>query len=165
MAGTRVLRRIARRTHRLVRGLCLVLLGGLLSVQLAVVLLRYGLGSGALWLQDLSAYLFAALVLLALPVALADDRHVRVDVLRERQGARTRARIDTAGWLLLLLPALLLTLHHVVPDIFYAWSIREGSRETGGLGGVFLVKTVLPLSCLLMLLQAAARCLPGSERA
>jgi len=137
----------------------MALLAALLSVELCVVLLRYGLGTGSVWFQDLAAYLFATLVLLGLPVALADDRHVRVDVLRERQSLRTRHRVDVAGLTLLLLPALLLTLYHVAPDVLYAWSIREGSRETGGLGGVYLVKTVLPISCLLMLLQGAARCL------
>jgi len=137
----------------------MTLLAALLSIELCVVLLRYGLNTGSLWLQDLALYLFAMLVLLGLPVALADDRHVRVDVLRERQSVRTRRVIDTAGLALFLVPALLLTLYHVAPDVLYSWSIREGSRETGGLGGVYLVKTVLPLSCLLMLLQGGARVL------
>lgn len=149
--------RVAAAVHRGTRALCCALLLSLLGAQLLVVLLRYGLGSGRLELQDLSAYLFAALVMLALPVALADDRHVRVDVLRERQGARLRQRWDTTGTLLLLTPALLLTVYHVAPDVLYAWQIREGSRETGGLGGVYLVKTLLPVSCALMLLQAFAR--------
>ena len=147
---------IARWLHRTVRRLCVVLLAGLLGVELVVVLLRYCLGTGFLELQDLAAYLFAALVMLGLPVALADDRHVRVDVLRERQGWRARRRTDRIGVLLFLIPAFALTAWLVLPEVRYAWSIREGSRETGGLGGVWIVKTVLPLACLLMLVQGVA---------
>ena len=41
-------------------------------------------------------------------------------------------------------------------SVVAAWSIREGARETGGLGGVWLVKTVLPIACVLMLVQGSA---------
>jgi len=148
--------RVARKLHRIVRALCVALAAGLLGVELAIVLLRYCLGAGFLELQDLAGYLFATLVALGLPVALADDAHVRVDVLRERQGPRLRRRVDAAGILLFLMPAFALTLWLVLPEVRYAWSIREGSRETGGLGGVWLVKSVLPVACALMLVQGMA---------
>ena len=157
--------RLAARAHRATKAICLGLVALLLGAELAIVLLRYALGVGFLELQDLAAYLFAAMVMLALPVALVDDRHVRVDVLRERQGPRARRRVDAAALLLLLLPAFALTLWLVMPEVRYAWEIREGSRETGGLGGVWLVKTVLPVACALMLLQGLALllCPPSPE--
>lgn len=157
--------RVAGRLHRGTLAICLALVAGLLAVELAVVLLRYGLGAGFLELQDLAAYLFAALVALGLPVALVGDRHVRVDVLRERQGARTRRRVDIVGVLGFLVPAFGLTLWLVMPEVRYAWSIREGSRETGGLGGLWLVKSVLPVAAVLMLVQGIASLLrpPGED--
>lgn len=142
--------------HRTSAATCIALVVLLLGVELAVVLLRYCLGIGFLQLQDFAAYLFAALVALGLPVALVADRHVRVDVWRERQGEALRRRIDVLGIVLLLLPAFALTLWLVMPEVSFAWSIREGSRETGGLGGVWLVKSVLPLACALMLVQGVA---------
>jgi TRAP-type mannitol/chloroaromatic compound transport system permease small subunit len=38
----------------------------------------------------------------------------------------------------------------------YSWSIREGAVETGGLGGVYLVKTMLPVAAALTILQGLA---------
>ena len=147
---------LAAALHRASAAVCVALVLLLLGAELAIVLLRYCLGMGFLQLQDFAAYVFATLVALGLPVALAADRHVRVDVLRERQGERLRRRTDAAGIVLLLLPAFALTLWLVMPEVRYAWSIREGSRETGGLGGVWLVKSVLPLACVLMLVQGVA---------
>ena len=147
---------LAATLHRTSAAVCVALVLLLLGTELAIVLLRYCLGMGFLPLQDFAAYVFATLVALGLPVALAADRHVRVDVWRERQGERRRRRTDAAGIVLLLLPAFGLTLWLVMPEVRYAWSIREGSRETGGLGGVWLVKSVLPLACVLMLVQGVA---------
>ncbi|ASJ75428.1 TRAP transporter small permease subunit [Granulosicoccus antarcticus] len=147
------LTRVCATLHRLTLGVCLSLLVLLLFSQVAIVALRYCFGVGFLELQDFSAYVFASLVTLSIPVALVADRHVRVDVLRERQSPGLQLVIDNAGIILLLLPVFILSIYLVYPDIAYAWQIREGSRETGGLGGVYLIKTLFPLSCVLMILQ------------
>lgn len=150
--------------HRAIRASCIALAAALLGVELVIVLLRYGLGTGLLELQDLASYLFATLVVLGLPVALAEDAHVRVDVPRERQGSALRRRIDALGTLLFLMPAFSLTPWLVMPEVLHAWSIREGSRETGGLGGVWLVKSMLPVACVLMLVQGLASLLGVAAR-
>lgn len=148
---------LADALHRVTRTVCIAALGVIVAGQLAVVILRYGFGIGFLELQDAVTYAFAALVVLGLPVALYDDAHVRVDVLRESQSPRTRAWFDLAGLALFLIPVFGLTLWHVWPDVTYSWSIREGSIETGGLPGFFLVKACLPVACVLMILQGVAR--------
>ena len=123
-------------------------------LQFAVVLLRYVFGIGFLELQDGVAYSFAALVVLGLPVALKEDAHVRVDVFREHQSPRLKLLIDRFGAIFFLLPVFALIIFNVWPDIVYSWSIAEGSSETGGLPGLFLVKSSLPLAATLMLLQS-----------
>lgn len=145
--------RLCANLHRVTLVACLTLLVLLLFSQIAIVILRYCFGAGYLELQDFTAYVFASLVTLSIPAALVTDRHVRVDVLRERQSPRLQNLLDNAGTILLLLPVFLLSIYLAYPDISYAWQIREGSRETGGLGGVYLVKTLFPVSCGLMILQ------------
>lgn len=147
--------------HRSTMWVCLLLLVLLLCSQISIVILRYCFGAGFLELQDFTAYAFASLVTLSIPVALVLDRHVRVDVWREHQSARLRRRMDQLGVLALLLPVFVLCLYLVYPDIAYAWQIREGSRETGGLPGVYLVKSLFPLSCVLLILQGGASLLSG----
>lgn len=147
--------------HRATMWVCLLLLVLLLCSQISIVILRYCFGAGFLELQDFTAYAFASLVTLSIPVALVLDRHVRVDVWREHQSIKLRRRMDQLGVLALLLPVFVLCLYLVYPDIAYAWQIREGSRETGGLPGVYLVKSLFPLSCVLLILQGAASLLSG----
>jgi TRAP-type mannitol/chloroaromatic compound transport system permease small subunit len=146
-------RRLCATLHRLTLAVCLVLVGLLLCSQISIVILRYCFGVGFLELQDFTGYVFACLVTLSIPVALVLDRHVRVDVWREHQSSAQRRLLDNAGVLLLLLPVFALSLYLVFPEIAYAWQIREGSRETGGLAGVYLVKTLFPISCVLMIIH------------
>ena len=48
------------------------------------------------------------------------------------------------------------------PQMTYAWSIREASLETGGLGGLYLVKTALPVAAALCIVQGLAAVLKGA---
>src|SRR3954468_1957048 len=70
----------------------------------AVVLLRYVLGLGSIWLQESILYAHAALFLLAAAWTLREGGHVRVDVFYADATPRTKAWIDLLGALLLLLP-------------------------------------------------------------
>lgn len=151
-----VLIRNATFVHHITRRLCQILLGMIFFGQLTVVILRYVFGVGFIELQDAVAYSFAALVVLSLPVAQTLDSHVRVDVFRTRQPQHVRAWFDRVGVVLFLIPVFGLTIWWVWPDVTYSWSIREASVETGGLPGLYLVKSTLPLACALMILQGVA---------
>lgn len=127
--------------------------------QLAMVLMRYLLGVGFVELQDAVSYSFAVLVALSVAVAFEADRHVRVDVFRQTWAERTNKWIDWAGNLVLALPVFGLMLWMAFPLVRSSWAILEGSRETGGLPGLFIVKTalvVLPALIVLMALQRVA---------
>ena len=139
--------------HLLVEKLCLYLVAVLVICEVAIVLLRYIYGIGFLQLQDLALYSFSILVVLSIVYGFGRNEHVRVDVFRENQGQRLKRQIDAVAILLLMIPFFMLTLYWVWPDISYAWKITEGSRETGGLAGLFLVKSALPLVCILMIVQ------------
>ncbi len=151
-----VLTRNAARVHQVTRRVCQLLLGLIFIGQLTVVILRYVFGVGFIELQDAVAYSFAALVVLSLPVAQAQDSHVRVDVFRAGQSLQTQNWVDRVGVAAFLIPVFGLTIWWVWPDVAYSWSIHERSVETGGLPGLYLVKTMLPLACGLMILQGVA---------
>lgn len=124
--------------------------------QLTMVLMRYLLGVGFLEMQDAVNYAFAGLVALSVTVAFDEDKHVRVDVFRQKWSARTNALVDTLGDLLLALPVFALMAWTAFPLVRSSWAILEGSPETGGLPGLFLVKTcllLLPGLVVLLVLQ------------
>lgn len=139
---------------RAVLMICLVAVGLIFAGQIAIVLLRYAMGVGFLELQDLVTYAFGILIVLAVPYAYWNGRHVRVDVLSNRLGPRAARTVDRVGALLLVLPVFGLLLIDAWPLVAASFAILEGSRETGGLGGLFIVKGSVIVMCLLVILIA-----------
>ncbi len=126
-------------------------------VQFALVVGRYVFAFGSIRLTEAVTYGHATLIMLAAAWTLKAGGHVRVDVFYAHAGARTRALIDLAGSLLLLLPFMLVLLWLSAPYAARSWAILEGSQEVGGLPLVFLLKTLLPLFALLMASQGLAQ--------
>ena len=126
-------------------------------IGFAVVLLRYVLGLGSIWLQESILYAHAALFLLAAAWTLKEGAHVRVDVFYASATPRTKAWIDLLGALFLLLPFTLAILWFALPYVERSWAILERSRETSGLPLVFLFKTLIPVFALMLALQGVAQ--------
>lgn len=125
-------------------------------VQFAVVLLRYVFGLGSIWMQESVLYLHGATFMLAAAYVLAVDAHVRVDIFHREAGPRARALVDLLGALLFLLPMCVVILVVSSPYVARAWSVLEGSRETSGIQGVYLLKTLILVFTVLMALQGVA---------
>ncbi|MHA7773101.1 TRAP transporter small permease subunit [Roseibium sp. M-1] len=153
-----------RRVFSAVLWLCTGLAAIVFFGQLAMVLMRYLLGVGFLEIQDAVNYAFAALVALSVAVSFDADRHVRVDVFRQNWNAATNRRIDWLGDLLLALPVFGLMLWTAFPLVRSSWEILEGSPETGGLPGLFVVKTCLLILPALVLLYALQRLVGALRR-
>lgn len=141
---------------RITTALCAVACALLTLVVLAVVVLRYGFGMGYIALQDLAAYTFAALLALSVPSCLAAGGHVRVDVISERLGPRYLRLADLVALVVFLVPVFGLAIWAYWPEIAYSWSIGERSVETGGLPGLYIVKTALPVAMALTIVQGIA---------
>ena len=122
----------------------------------AVATLRYGLAFGRVWLQELYVVAFGLCFMLAAPRAYAEDAHVRIDILSRAWGPRARAAVELAGCLLFLLPWLAVVAWSSWPFVRLAWLVREPSPQSGGLPGLYLVKSAIPLFAALMLLQGLA---------
>ncbi|PVE47266.1 C4-dicarboxylate ABC transporter substrate-binding protein [Pararhodobacter aggregans] len=120
------------------------------------VVLRYGFGTGSIKMQDLASYAFAVFLILAVPLCHARGGHVRVEVLSERLPPGYLRRADALAWALFLTPVFGLILWAGWGDIAFSWSIGEGSTTPGGLGGLYLVKTALPVAAALMIVQGLA---------
>jgi len=126
-------------------------------LQFTLVVARYALGLGSIWLTETVVYANAALFLLASAWTLQAGGHVRVDVFYAHVTARTRALIDLIGSLLLLLPFALVLLLLSTPFAARSWAIVERSQETSGLPLVFLLKTLIPVFAVTMALQGIAQ--------
>ncbi|MDE0681254.1 MAG: TRAP transporter small permease subunit [Gammaproteobacteria bacterium] len=133
-------------------------------VTCLVAVLRYGLSLGWIWLQETITWMHAAVFLLAAGYTLARDEHVRVDIFYREMSPKRQAVVNLSGCLLFLLP---LTAGLVLGSLDYvetSWRIHESSREAGGLIYPFpsLLKTLLPLTGVLVGLQSLVICLRSS---
>ena len=125
----------------------------MMAIMLLVVLLRYFFNAGMIALQEAVVYLHAVFFMLGLAWTLQLDRHVRVDVFQQKFSPRTRAWVELLGAVFLLLPVCGLIIASSWHYVGSSWQIFEGSREAGGLPGVFLLKTLIPLTGSLLALQ------------
>ncbi len=129
---------------------------GMVLVTFAVVLLRYLFNTGWIAMQESITYMHALVFMLGAAYTLRHDGHVRVDIFYQKFSPRTRAWVDLLGTLLLLLPVTLFIAWVSWEYVSTAWALKEGSRETGGLPGVYLLKTAIPLMALMLLLQGTS---------
>jgi len=126
-------------------------------LQFALVVARYLFGLGSIWLSETVIYAHAAVFMLAAAWTLRAGGHVRVDIFYAEASTRTKALIDLAGALLLLLPFMLVLLWLSVPYAARSWTILERSQEASGLPLVFVLKTLIPVFAALMALQGVAQ--------
>ena len=126
----------------------------LMAVLIGNVVMRYGFGRGFIELEELQWHLFAAGFLLAFAYTYAVDEHVRVDLLRARFSARTRAWIELLGCLGLLLPFCLIVAFDAWGFFWSSFTIGERSGNPSGLPARYLIKGVLFAAMVLLALQA-----------
>lgn len=137
-------------------------------VQFCLVIGRYVFGLNSIAAQESVLYMHATLFMLGAGYTLLADKHVRVDVFYARAPAATRRRIDMFGHLFLLLPSMGALLYWSWPSVRNSWRILEGPISVGGIEAVFLLKTLIPAFCVLVMLQSLAelaRLITGAARA
>lgn len=119
----------------------------------AVVVLRYLFNYGSIAMQESVTYLHALVFMLGAAYTLKHDGHVRVDIFYQRFGRRGQALVDLFGSLFLLLPFCLFIGWVSWEYVADSWSIKESSRDAGGLPWVYWLKSVIPAMAVLLSLQ------------
>ncbi|WP_278923785.1 MULTISPECIES: TRAP transporter small permease subunit [Pseudophaeobacter] len=141
---------ISRTTGTLVRWLALAML----MAQFLIVIARFVFGYSSIAAQESVLYMHATLFMLGAGYTLLQDGHVRVDIFYDKLSQRGKDRIDLFGHLFLLTPAMLMLLYWSWPAVSNSWKILEGPISVGGIKAVFLLKSLIPAFCILVLLQS-----------
>jgi TRAP-type mannitol/chloroaromatic compound transport system permease small subunit len=125
-------------------------------VVVVIVIGRYFFGVGAQWLTESVTWMHAAIFMLGAAYTLHHDEHVRVDVFYRNASERRRALVNLLGTLFFLLPVCAFLLYSALPYTIASWRIGEGSREAGGLPALYLLKSLIPITAVLLGLQGLA---------
>jgi len=123
-------------------------------VQFAIVVGRYVFGVNSIAAQESVLYMHSALFILAAGYTLLVDKHVRVDVFFAGLSPAGQRRVDVFGHLFLLMPSMTALLYWSWPSVRNSWSILEGPLAVGGIEAVFLLKSLIPAFCVLVMLQS-----------
>jgi TRAP-type mannitol/chloroaromatic compound transport system permease small subunit len=133
-------------------------LNSILVVNIVVqVVLRYALGEGKIWLEELEWHFYAVLLLVGLSYCLVSDTHVRLDVLHRKFSQTKREMIDLFGMLLLVLPFFTILFYHGLGFLATAWHVNESSPHPLGLPYWWIIKAFIPATMLLVILAALSR--------
>jgi TRAP-type mannitol/chloroaromatic compound transport system permease small subunit len=126
-------------------GLCVVAL--MLVVCYDVVTRYFGvpkvLGLTSTILQEGQFWLHSYAIVLCVGYAYVRQRHVRIDLLRERLSLRTRYWIEAVGCAVLLIPYAALGVWLSYPYVARSFAIGETSRSQNGIDQVWLLKSGL----------------------
>ncbi len=125
----------------------------MVMIAFVVVIMRYVFSFGFVWLQESYVWLHGVVFMVGAGYTLLHDGHVRVDIFYRPADPRHKAWVNLLGVLLLLLPMILLVFFVSYDYVLKSWQILEESREAGGLPGLFLLKSVLWVFCILVGLQ------------
>ena len=119
-----------------------------------IVVLRYGLNQGWIWLQESVIYLHATVFMLAAAWAFQSDKHVRVDIFYRDHSPRHKAWVNLLGTLIFLLPFSIFLFIIGWEYVAASWAAMETSREAGGLPLVYLLKSLILVLPALLLVQS-----------
>jgi len=110
--------------------------------------------SPAIWVMEMAQFTMAAYYLLGGGFTMQEGAHVRMDVLYDRWGKRTKAIVDSITGLLLLF-YLGVVLHGAISSTQYA--LEYGQKNYTAWGPPMApIKIIMTIGCLSMLLQAVA---------
>jgi len=125
-------------------------------VAFAVVFLRYAVGKGFPWLQEVYVWLHGAAFMAAAGWVLQQDGHVRVDLIYKRLGLRAKAWIELIGVFGFLIPMVALMGWWAWPAVQRSWRLLERSPTADGLQFMYALKGFVVLFCVLVILQGLA---------
>lgn len=127
-------------------------------VTFVVVVMRYVFDAGLIWLQESVIWMHAVVFMMGAAYTLQHEDHVRVDVFYRTMSARKRAWVDLLGVIVFLLPLCAFLAWKSIDFVAASWSLREASRESGGLPYplIPLLKTVLLFMPAAVALQGGA---------
>ena len=123
-------------------------------ITLIVVILRYAFDIGSIALQESVLYMHGLLIMLGLAYALQTDSHVRVDIVYSRLQPRVQRWVNLAGHAFFLIPFALVLIVTSWDYVVASWRVRESSPEVGGIPGIYILKSLIPLAACLLILQA-----------
>ena len=120
------------------------------------VISRYVFNMPTEWAFDVTYMLYGTIFMLGSAYALHKGAHIRTDFFFERWSVRTKGTIDSVAYIVFFFPALAVLLAVSGSEAWYSYSIMETSEQTTWRPILWPFKAVVPLTCLLLIIQGVS---------
>jgi TRAP-type mannitol/chloroaromatic compound transport system permease small subunit len=131
---------------------------------LVTVTLRYGFHRNQLLLEwplvpmeELQWHFYSVPFMFGLAYVIATDSNIRIDLLRLHMSKKLKHIFEILGILLLLMPCVIILLDFSIDYTIYAITHHESSQSTMGLPHRWIVKSVIPLTMILIFIASLSR--------
>ena len=120
------------------------------------VIARYAFNAPTIWSFDVTYMLYGTIFMLGTAYALLKGAHIRTDFFFERWSTRTKGVVDSTAYIVFFFPSLFIFLIVSGNEGWYAFTINEVSEQTPWRPILWPYKWVVPLTCLLLLIQGVS---------
>lgn len=134
-------------------GWCILILTLSVSYE---VFVRYVLNAPTVWAFDMMVQMYGALFLMCGAYALAQDTHVRADVVYRLFPVKVQASLDFVLYFLFFFPGILALVWYGWEIAADSWRWKEVSFNSPASIQVYFFKTLIPLSGCLLAVQGFA---------
>jgi len=144
-------------------GWCILILTLSVSYE---VFVRYVLNAPTVWAFDMMIQMYGALFLMCGAYALAQDTHVRADVIYRLLPIKAQAALDFLLYFLFFFPGVLALVWFGYEIAGDSWRWKEVSFNSPAAIQVYFFKSLIPLAGALLLVQGIAelvRCIKAFQ--
>jgi len=117
------------------------------------VFARYLFNAPTIWSFDVTYMLYGTIFMLGSAYALHKGAHIRTDFFFEKWSIRTKGMIDSIAFLVFFFPSIFVFFLVSGSEGWYAMLIGETSEQTPWRPILWPFKLVVPLTCVLLLIQ------------
>ena len=125
----------------------------LIIIVFSTVFFRYVFSISYVILQELIMYIHALIFMLGISYTLKEKAHVKIDIIYNILTKENQNLVSSVGILLFVLPTSLFISYISLDMVFQSWRVLEGSSEAGGLNLVFILKSLIPVTGILIFFQ------------
>ena len=120
------------------------------------VIARYVFNAPTIWSFDVTYMLYGTIFMLGCAYALHKGAHIRTDFFYEKWSDRTRGLVDSISYLVFFFPSIIMLLAASGSEAWYAYTINETSEQTPWRPILWPFKAVVPITCVMLLLQGVS---------
>jgi TRAP-type mannitol/chloroaromatic compound transport system permease small subunit len=117
------------------------------------VIARYFFHAPTIWSFDVTYMLYGTIFMLGAAYALHKGAHIRTDFFYEKWSVKTKGMVDSISYIVFFFPSIIMLFLASGSEAWYAYTIHETSEQTVWRPILWPYKTVVPLTCVLLLVQ------------